>query len=135
MLFKFPKNSKAPAAFVLATVFLLHPAVFAEDHVVPAAELHKQVRSAVRTRASDLAKVKRFLSSEAAAKALKGARLDPASLQKAVPFLSDEELARLASQTEKIQQDFAAGALNNQQLTYIIIALATAVIVLLIVEA
>jgi len=49
--------------------------------------------------------------------------------------LSDEELARLAARTEKVRKDFAAGALTNQQITYIIIALATALIVVIIVVA
>jgi len=41
-------------------------------------------------------------------------------------------LARLASQTDKVQRDIAAGALTNTQITYIIIALATALLVTLI---
>jgi len=49
--------------------------------------------------------------------------------------LPDEELARLAARTEKVRKDFAAGALTNQQITYIIIALATALIVVIIVVA
>jgi hypothetical protein len=52
-----------------------------------------------------------------------------------VATLSPEELARLATKTNQIQTDFAAGALTNQQLTYIVIALGTAVLVLLIVAA
>ena len=56
-------------------------------------------------------------------------------IEKAFPQLSDEELARLALQTDKIQNDLAAGALTNQQLTYMTIALATAVIILIIVAA
>jgi hypothetical protein len=39
----------------------------------------------------------------------------------------------LAAQTEKVQADLAGGELNNQQITYIIIALATAVVVLILV--
>jgi hypothetical protein len=49
--------------------------------------------------------------------------------------MSPEELARLAEKTNQIQNDFAAGSLTNQQLTYIVIALGTAVLVLLIVAA
>ena len=53
----------------------------------------------------------------------------------AVSQLNDDELARLQSRTEKVQRDLAAGSLTNQELTYIIIALATAVIVILILKA
>ncbi len=56
-------------------------------------------------------------------------------VQQAIPTLSDQELAQLARQTDRIQNDFAAGALSNEQLTYIIIALATAVVVILILKA
>ena len=49
--------------------------------------------------------------------------------------MSDEDLARLAAQSEKLQKDVAAGALTNQQITYILIALGTAVIILVIVAA
>ena len=51
----------------------------------------------------------------------------------ALPLLGDEELAQLASRAERAQADFAAGALSNQEITYILIALATAVIILVIV--
>jgi hypothetical protein len=51
-------------------------------------------------------------------------------------LLNDKELARLAAQAEKVQADVAAGALDNhQQISYIIIALATAVLILVIVVA
>ena len=45
-----------------------------------------------------------------------------------------QELAKLAQQTRHVQNDFAAGVLTNQQITYILIALATAVIVLIAVR-
>jgi len=48
---------------------------------------------------------------------------------------SPDVWARLAARTEKVRKDFAAGALTNQQITYIIIALATALIVVIIVVA
>ena len=56
-------------------------------------------------------------------------------MQKAVATLSPDELARLASRTNQLQRDFAVGALTNQELTYIVIALAAAVIVLIAVKA
>ena len=60
------------------------------------------------------------------------AGVDP---QRRARDLSDEELARLAARTDKVQRDMAAGALNNQQITYILIALGTAVLVLILVKA
>jgi hypothetical protein len=66
---------------------------------------------------------------------LKTGKVDYQRVQKAVVTLSPDELARLASRTNQLQRDFAAGALTNQELTYIVIALAAAVIVLIAVKA
>jgi ABC-type multidrug transport system fused ATPase/permease subunit len=123
-MFRLIQPPKILTSLILSTIF-----------VIPTSELHKQVRDAVQERQSNLAKVQSFFSSELAGKTLKNAKLDPAQVQKAVPFLSDEELANLAAKTDTLQKDFAAGALTNQQITYILIALATAVIILVIIEA
>ena len=63
------------------------------------------------------------------------AKLDRAKVVNALNLLSDEEVARLAARSTKIQKDVAAGVLSNQEITYILIALATAVLILVIVEA
>ena len=106
-----------------------------QGHVVSTADLHSELVKSAATRQGNLAKVKNFLSTEPARKALKSAKIDEKQVEKAVPYLSDAELARLAARTDKVQQDIAAGVLSNQQLTYIVIALATAVLVILIVKA
>jgi hypothetical protein len=105
------------------------------DHVVPAPDLHQAVRAASQVRQDNLGKLDKFFTSEPAKKAFAAMKLDSARVSQAVSLLSDEELARLASQSDKIQNDVAAGALTNQQITYILIALATAVIILVIVAA
>jgi hypothetical protein len=105
------------------------------DHIVPAPDLHQAVRAAAQARQDHLTKLDKFFSSEPARKAFETMKLDPAKVSQALAFLSDDELARLAAQSEKIQQDVAAGALTNQQITYILIALGTAVIILVIVAA
>ena len=56
-------------------------------------------------------------------------------MRQVVSLLGDDDLARLAAQTDRVRADLEAGALTNQQLTYIVIALATAVIILVIVVA
>ena len=103
------------------------------DHIVSTGDLQKAVHATAQARQENLAKIDRFFSSEPARKAFETVRLDPVKVSHAVSFLSDEELARLAAQTDKVQSDVAAGALTNQQITYILIALATAVIILVIV--
>jgi len=105
------------------------------DHIVPAHDVHQAVRAAAQARQDHLTKLDKFFSSEPARKAFATVKLDPAKISQALAFLSDEELARLAAQSEKLQHDVAAGALTNQQITYILIALGTAVIILVIVAA
>jgi hypothetical protein len=66
-------------------------------------------------------------------KALQEGRIDAGRLERAVAALDSAELAKLASRTQQIQKDFAAGALTNQELTYIVIALGVAVLILIVV--
>ncbi len=120
---------------MLVAVLPLPQDVLAQEHVVAAADLHRDMVAATQARHTNQAKVLKFFSSEQAKKALKSTTLSYEKVQKAVSQLSDEELVRLTATTEKVQNDFAAGALTNQQVTYIIIALATAVIILIIVAA
>jgi hypothetical protein len=104
------------------------------DHIVSTGDLQKAVRAAAQTRQDNLAKIDQFFASEPARKAFETVKLDPVKVSQAVSFLSDDELTRLAAKTDKVQHDLAAGALTNQQITYILIALATAVIILVIVR-
>jgi len=118
-------------------VYLLAPGSIpaAEDHVLKSTELHDAIVTAAQARQVQVAKIKTLFSSEAGKRALGSAKIDSRKIETAVSLLDDQELARLAAQAEKIQTDFSAGALNNQELTYIVIALATAVIILVIVAA
>src|SRR5262245_19602193 len=119
-------------------LLLLLPAMAtwaAETHLVPLTELHARAVSASDARQFDLAKLEQFFSADAAQKALHSLNLDGPQVHQAVSLLSSAELARLASRTDKIQADLAAGALSNQELTYIVIALATAVLILVIIKA
>jgi hypothetical protein len=82
-------------------------------------------------RDSNRKEVVEFFATPQVRKALKASNLDLQKVETAVSFLSDDELAKLAMQSREMQRDVAAGALNNQQITYILIALVTAVIVIL----
>ena len=120
----------------IAVISLLIPQlVAAQAPAVSASELRQAIAEAARTRQKHLDDVRTFFSSEPARGALKTAKVDYQKVNKAIATLSPDELARLSARTTEIQNDFAAGALTNEQLTYIVIALATAVIVLIIVKA
>ncbi len=105
------------------------------DHVVSSAALRRAVAASAEMQQTNIAKVERFLSTPRARHAMKKAGLDYRVVRRAVPLLSPRELADLAARSDKARQQFRAGSLTNQQLTYIIIALATAVVVILILKA
>jgi hypothetical protein len=106
-----------------------------EEHLVSPSDLHDTLAKSAKARQTNLEKVQRFFSSERVRQKLTSTKTDLKKVENAVPHLNDEELARLAAQTEKVQADLAAGALDNQQITYILIALAAAVLVLVLVAA
>ncbi|MGH9860759.1 MAG: hypothetical protein ACRD5F_12120 [Candidatus Acidiferrales bacterium] len=106
-----------------------------QDHVVTRTDLHQQAMRSAQTRKDNLAKIENFFSQEPAQQALGKAQIQYEQVRSAVSMLDDAELERLASRTDKIQSDFAAGALTNQEITYIIIALVTAVVIIVIVVA
>ena len=118
-------------ACVLATVFAVPQGLVAQTHVVSSADLQKEVLAATQTRQRNLEKVRTFLSSERAEKALKSAHIDARQVKDGVATLSDAELAQLAARADKAQADFAAGSLSDRDL--IIILIAVAVVILIIV--
>lgn len=115
-------------------VLLIPQFTAAQSAIVSPSELRRALVAGAETRQKNLDDVQSFFSSKPARAALKAGKVDYQRVEKAVATLSPEEVARLAAKTNGIQQDFAGGALTNQELTYVVIALATAVIVLLIVE-
>lgn len=123
----------------LLTLFLAmlvaSPAAMGADHVISTRDLHQALIDSAASRQANLSRVEAFFSSKRTQRALRASGLDLKQVEQAVPALSDQELAQLAKQSARIDNRFAAGALTNQELTYIVIALATAVIVILIVKA
>jgi hypothetical protein len=120
---------------ILSTaMFLLSPQIgMANEHVVKPADLQRALVAAAQARVDNLSKLENFFASEPGQRALRLAGAASEKVEMALPLLDDEELARLAALAERAQADFEAGALNNQQITYILIALGTAVFILLLV--
>lgn len=128
------------AALILAPA--LSPRAFAQapqrrapQHVVSAADLQNAIAVSVAARQADQAKLESFLSTPRARQALQRAGMNYEVVRQAIPLLSAKELADLSARASKAQGQFQAGALTNTQITYIIIALATALIVILILKA
>ncbi len=118
---------------VLTVVLGTSTCLVAADHVVSTLEIQKRILAKAQEREDNSRRIQKFFASEPAAGALERVPAVRDEVRQAVSHLDDEELALLATKVGKIQDDFAAGALTNQQLTYIVIALATAVIILVIV--
>ena len=122
-------------AIVLSFALLIPQFVWAQAPVVSSSELRQALVGAAEDRQKNLDDVRSFFASEPARAALKSGKIDYKKVDKALATLSPEEAARLAARTNQIQKDFAAGALSNQDLTYIVIALGAAVLVLIVVAA
>jgi hypothetical protein len=111
---------KIPAG-VLALALGMPVMMPAQDQVVSPSELRKDVREASKARQEHASRLRKFLGSDVARNAVGAAKLDSARIDKAISAMSDEELARLASKSQQIEEDFAAGRLTNTQITYIIL--------------
>jgi hypothetical protein len=129
-------RQRVAAAILLVTGIpvLISAPLQAQDHVVSSTELNQAAASAAQTRQQHLEQLREFLSSSAARRALHRSHISQVQVQQAVISLDNDELARLSARAERAQRDLAAGSLTNEQLTYIVIALATAVIVIILVE-
>ena len=121
--------------FVLSLSFVVPQNLSAQGQSVTAAELRDAVKQASSGRQKNLEQVRSFFADPKISKVLADARIDSKRIQKAVSALSGAELEKLSLRTTQIQSDFAAGALSNQELTYIVIAIAAAVLVLVVVAA
>src|SRR5262245_59302528 len=104
----------------------------AQSSIVKSSELREALAKASSARQENLIQVNTFFKSEPVRNALSKVGFDSSQIQKAAATLNADELAKLASRTQKVQADFAAGTLTNEQLTYIVIALATAVLVIIL---
>jgi hypothetical protein len=126
----------ATAAVLAATLAGFAPAgLQAAEHVVPSEALTQRLESDAAQRAADEQALIRLFEAESSQKTLAAAGLDAQQAVAGVSALNADELSRLADRARAYQADVAAGALNNQQITYILIALGTAVIILVIVAA
>jgi len=129
------KPLRRAAAILAAASLSVVPGVAQEAHVVPLSELQAAAVAAGNQRQENISKLERFFTGETAEKALETVRLNGHQVRDAIASLDNQELARLAARAEKANSDFAAGSLTNQELTYIVIALGTAVLILVIVAA
>jgi hypothetical protein len=124
--------SRTVIAGFFVVLFALPPQnAAAQTHVISPDELHQQVLNSSRIRQQNVEQIDRFFSSPIAQKALKDHHIDATQVKTAVSQLSDDELARVATRTQKAQKDFAAGAITDHLLILIVIVIAVILIAVL----
>lgn len=104
----------------------------AEEHIVNSQALQQHLESSSATRQKNVEDLTKFMSTPTAEKAMRDAKIDPVQVQKAIPTLSDSELASLSSRAADAQQKFSAGALTNNMLILIIVLVAVIIIVAIV---
>jgi len=122
---------------LLAACFLLTlcaTGILAQTHVVSPTDIHKELVNAAQTRQQNLQKVKSLFSSDETRKAMEAAKISPERVDAAVSTLSDDELARLASRADKLDQDFAAGRINDRDLLIILVGIAALILIIVAVR-
>jgi hypothetical protein len=120
------------ATLLVFLMFVQPNVAFSQDPVVSPSELRQALVNAAEKRHHDAKTVRDFFSSSAVKEKLNASNLDAQKIEKAVAVLDDEELSQLAGRVQAAQKEMVGGALSNQELTYIVIALAAAVLVLVL---
>jgi len=114
---------------VPADVYALPPT---QDHLVSPEAMRKQIINSASERQKNIDAVTSFLSSPVADRAIRDAHYNPAQVRRAIPTLSDQELASLAARSNDVQQKFAAGSLSKTELGLIAIAFVVIIIVIIV---
>ncbi|HEY1768351.1 MAG TPA: hypothetical protein VGG26_11875 [Terracidiphilus sp.] len=123
-----------PAALTLLLAF---PGdIFAQaaqpDHLVSPQLLQQQVENASQARQQDIRTVTNLLSTPVAERAMRDAHFDPVQVRTAIPTLSDQELANLATRAADAQQRIAAGGLGFGLTTLIVVAIIIIIVVAIV---
>jgi hypothetical protein len=125
---------RVSVACLLVTIFAVPRSLAVQVHVVSPEELQKATVAATQARQQNIQTIQQFLASDRAQRALKTAHMNAQQVKDAVPGLSDQELAQLASRASKAQADFAAGNMNDRDLILILIGIAALILIIVAVR-
>ncbi|HKD80705.1 MAG TPA: hypothetical protein VKH81_13485 [Candidatus Angelobacter sp.] len=134
MQFDLRQSLRMAIATMLVALFIVPTDALAQSHVVSAVDLQKQAVTASQARQHNLETVEHLLSTPAAEKAMKSAKMDSQQVKTAVSSLNDQELAQLAARADKAQADFAAGNLTERDLVLIILGIAVLILIIVAVR-
>jgi hypothetical protein len=99
----------------------------APDNATLSAEMDQQVAQ----RSTNLVRVESFLSLDVIREAFSDVQLDAGLVRRALNLLGNDELARLAAQTDRVRVEIESGQLLGHQLTYVVVALAAVIVILI----
>ncbi len=134
MQFDLRQSLRVAIAMVLVALFIVPTEALAQSHVVSPADLQKEAVAASQARQHNLETVQHLLSTPAAEKAMKSAKVDLQQVKTAVSSLDVQELAQLAARANKAQADFSAGDLSERDLILIILGIAVLVLIIVAVR-
>lgn len=135
MFAHFRKFVSILTVFTFALMVVPPVDLIAADHIVKIEDLHKKMLTKSQTRLQNVTKIQQFLSTEPARQALKQAAVDPVKIEKAIPQLTDEELARIAAQADQVQRNFAAGYVDRDIVTLLLIVLLVVAVIVVVGKA
>jgi hypothetical protein len=103
-----------------------------QDHLVTSQSLEQQVQSTSHTRQQNIETINNMLSTPIAERAMRDAHYDPIQVRTAVPTLSDQELANLATRAADVQQKISGGVLGFGVITLLVIAVIILIVVAIV---
>jgi hypothetical protein len=105
-----------------------------KEHAVSPQDLRKDVQKSSADRQANDAAIRALLSTEQGQKTLKSTGADFTKVNQAVSQLSDEDAARLATQSRAVQKDIAAGNFTDRDLLIVIVCIAALVLIIVAVR-
>lgn len=120
----------AIVSVLMVALLAVPPGLLAQQHVVRPADIHEELVNTTEKRRQNREKINELFSSKEAQEALRAASMDPGQVRSAVAMLNDAELAALAARSDKLREDFAAGAFSNRELLIIIVVIAAIILII-----
>lgn len=121
-------------AFVFALATANPQPALAQDHVIAPSVIQRDITASSSARLRNQAQLENFVTSPEAVQALKTAHISLSRVKNAIPNLSNEEMAQLASRSEAAQADFAAGRMSDRDLIIILIAIVGLILIIVAVR-
>ena len=122
------------AAFLLGAVIASPQGMVAQTHVVPRAQIQKDLSTSSAARQQNEEQLKSFLSMPEMQQAMRSKGIHAQQVTNAISQLNDADLAQLAARSAKAQKDFAAGNIDNHDLLLILVGIAALILIIVAVH-